>query len=107
MSSINKSPVALAGAHRASQSFRLSVEHLKHSQSRDNRQGAVDPDQTYSDIYETADDMRSYAVSIREAAFRQDSIWLRIHRVEFVRQAKLLVGLIRDIAPLEDERGAK
>ena len=61
-------------------------------------------DRIYADIHEVADTLRSLAVSIREAAFRQDEIWLRIYRAEFVQQAHLLVGLIRDIAPLKREK---
>ncbi len=62
-----------------------------------------DPDRVFTDIHYMADELRSYAISIREASFRRDSAWLRIHRVEFVRQARLLAGLIRDLAPLEGE----
>jgi hypothetical protein len=65
---------------------------------------AVDPDRLFGDIHDAADDARSLAVSIREAAFRRDRAWLRIHRAEFIQQARLLAGLIRDIAPLEAER---
>ena len=60
-------------------------------------------DQTYQDIHDVADDVRSLAVSLREAAFRRDGIMLRIGRAEFRQQAALLLGLIRDIAPLEGE----
>jgi hypothetical protein len=63
-----------------------------------------DADRVFGDIHDTADGLRSYAVSIREAAFRRDRAWLRIHRVEFVRQARLLAGLINDLAPLDGER---
>jgi hypothetical protein len=63
---------------------------------------AVD-DRIYADIHDVADDVRSLAVSLREAAFRRDGIMLRIGRVEFRQQALLLLGLIKDIAPLEGE----
>jgi hypothetical protein len=66
--------------------------------------GAVeDPDRIYGNIYKVADRLRSLAVSIREAAFGRDRAWLRIHRAELVRDAQLLAGLIRDIAPLAGE----
>jgi hypothetical protein len=65
-----------------------------------------DPDRTYNDIHEIADDLRSLAISIRESAFRQGSAWLLIQRAKFAQQANLLAGLIRDIAPLEGEGGA-
>jgi hypothetical protein len=60
-------------------------------------------DRVYADIHDVADDVRSLAISLREAAFRRDGIMLRIGRVEFRQQAVLLLGLIRDIAPLEGE----
>jgi hypothetical protein len=63
----------------------------------------VDDDRIYQDIHDTADDVRSIAVSIREAAFRRDGITLRIHRAEFRREVSLLLGLIRDVAPLQVE----
>jgi hypothetical protein len=63
---------------------------------------AVD-DRIYADIHDVADNVRSLAVSLREAAWRRDAITLRIHRAEFRQQATLLLGLIRDIAPLEGE----
>jgi hypothetical protein len=64
-------------------------------------------DKVLEDIYDTADLVRSFAVSIREAAFRRDQIWTRIHRVEFIEQARLLSGLIKDLAHLAGERGAR
>jgi hypothetical protein len=68
--------------------------------------GAVDDaDRIFTDIHYMADELRSYSISIREAAFRRDGAFLRIHRAEFVQQARLLAGLIRDVAPLEGERG--
>jgi hypothetical protein len=72
-------------------------------QALDAAESVDDPDRVFRDIHNVADEMRSHAVSIREAAFRRDRVWLRIHRAEFVRQAKLLVDLIRDVAPLEGE----
>jgi hypothetical protein len=66
--------------------------------------GAVDdPERVYRDIHDAADELRSYAISIREAAFRRDRAWLRIHRAEFIQQTRLLAALIRDVAPLEGE----
>jgi hypothetical protein len=41
------------------------------------------------------------SVGIAEAAYRGDSFWLRIQSHDFVQQARLLSGLIRDLAPLE------
>lgn len=64
-------------------------------------------DKVLEDIYDTADLVRSFVVSIHEAAFRRDHIWIRIHRVEFIEQARLLSGLIKDLAPLAGERGAR
>jgi hypothetical protein len=63
---------------------------------------AVD-DRIYQDIHDTADDIRSLAVSLREAAFRRDPMTLRIHRAEFRPLAILLLGLIRDLVLLEGE----
>jgi hypothetical protein len=60
-------------------------------------------DQIFENIHDVADDVRSLAVSIREAAFRRDGIMLRIGRAEFRQQAILLLGLIRDLAPIEGE----
>jgi hypothetical protein len=62
-----------------------------------------DEERVFQDIYSTADFVRSDAVSILEAAFRRDRFFIRIHRIEFVRQARLLAGLINDLAPLEGE----
>jgi hypothetical protein len=64
---------------------------------------ASDGDRIFEDVHDVADGVRSLAVSLREAAFRRDPITLRIHRAEFRQQAGLLLGLIRDIAPLEGE----
>ncbi len=64
-------------------------------------------DVSFEDIYDTADLISSLAVSIREAAYRRDDIWIRIYRVEFHQQAVLLMGLIRDIAPLPGEKAAE
>jgi hypothetical protein len=66
--------------------------------------GAVeDADRVFTDIHDTADELRSLAVSIREDAFRRNSAWLRIRRTEFIQQARLLAGLLKDLAPLEGE----
>jgi hypothetical protein len=62
-----------------------------------------DADRVFTDIHDTADEIRSLSISIREAAFRRDTVFLRIYRVEFARQARLLVELIKDLAPLEGE----
>jgi hypothetical protein len=64
---------------------------------------AAGDDRIYADIHDVADDVRSLAVSIREAAWRRDRLMVRILRAEFRQQAVLLLGLIRDIAPLEGE----
>jgi hypothetical protein len=72
-------------------------------QALDSAESVDDPDRVYRDIHDVADELRSLTVSIREAAFRRNSAWLRIHRAEFIQQTRLLVGLIRDVAPLEGE----
>jgi hypothetical protein len=64
--------------------------------------GAGD-DQIYQDIHDTASRVESYAISIREAAFRGDRIYLRIYRADFRREVSLLLGLIGDLAALEGE----
>jgi hypothetical protein len=60
-------------------------------------------DRIYADIHDVADDVRSLAISLREAAWRRDQLMVRILRAEFRQQAVLLLALIRDIAPLEGE----
>jgi hypothetical protein len=60
-------------------------------------------DRVYADIRDVADDVRSLAVSLREAAWRRDQLMVRILRAEFRQQAVLLLALIRDLAPLEGE----
>jgi hypothetical protein len=55
------------------------------------------------EIYNTADRVRSLAVSIMESAYRGDATWIRIYRCEFRREVVLLQGLIGDLAPLEGE----
>jgi hypothetical protein len=66
--------------------------------------GSVDPDRVYRDIHDVADELESIARSIREDAYRRNGFWLRMHRHELVQQARLLAGLIRDVAPLGDNR---
>jgi hypothetical protein len=63
-------------------------------------------DRVLEDIYNTADRVRSLAVSIMEAAYRGDATWIRIYRCEFRREVVLLQGLIGDLAPLEGELAA-
>jgi hypothetical protein len=72
-------------------------------QALDSAESVEDPDRIYRDIFNRADTTQSLCVSIREAAFRRDSAWLRIHRAELIQHTRLLVGLIRDIAPLQGE----
>ena len=60
-------------------------------------------DRVLEDIYDTANFVRSLAVSIGEAAWRRDRISIRIARAEFREQVVLLLGLIADLAPLEGE----
>jgi hypothetical protein len=60
-------------------------------------------DRVYADIHDVADDVRSLAVSLREAAWRRDQLMVRILRAEFRRQVGLLLGLTRDVAPLKGE----
>ena len=70
--------------------------------------GAVeDADRIYTDIHSAADELRSLSISIREDAFRRNRAWLRIHRPELIQLVRLLAGLIKDLEPLEGERGAK
>jgi hypothetical protein len=76
--------------------FEASAEAFKAKNSGD-------ADQVFADIHDTADVVRSLAISLRESAFRRDRIDLRIHRPEFIREARLLAGLIGDLAPLEGE----
>jgi hypothetical protein len=60
-------------------------------------------DRVLEDIYSTADLVRSLAISIGEAAYRRDRIFIRIYRAEFRELTVLLLGLIADLAPLEGE----
>jgi VRR-NUC domain len=52
--------------------------------------GAAVEEELFTDIHDTADMVRSLAVAIREAAFRRDDMFIRIYRVEFIRQARPL-----------------
>jgi hypothetical protein len=60
-------------------------------------------DRVLEDIHDTADLVRSLAISLREAAYRRDRISIRIYRAEFRALTVLLLGLIADLAPLEGE----
>jgi hypothetical protein len=60
-------------------------------------------DRIFEDIHDVADVVRSLAVSLREAAWRRDRLMVRILRAEFRQQVVLLLGLIKDIAPLAGE----
>jgi hypothetical protein len=62
-------------------------------------------DETFPEIVGQADEVASYARSIAEAAFRRDTVQLRIYRAEFRSCANSLMGLIRDVAPIEIEGG--
>jgi hypothetical protein len=73
-------------------------------QALDSDESVDDPDRVYRDIHDIADRLESIARSIREDAYRRNGVWLRIHRAEFVQQARLLAGLIRDVAPLGGDR---
>jgi hypothetical protein len=64
---------------------------------------AAGDDRIFEDIVYTSDLVASLARSIAEAAWRRDQLMVRILRAEFRQQAVLLLGLIRDIAPLEGE----
>jgi hypothetical protein len=64
---------------------------------------AAGDDRIFEDIVDTSDLVASLARSIAEAAWRRDQLMVRILRAEFRQQAVLLLGLIRDIAPLEGE----
>ena len=101
----NGNPGALAAA-RAPNKFCSAAEHSESTLNRHRFQSpavAVDDVRIFEDIHDSADVVRSLAISLREAAWRRDQIHLRIHRAEFRREASLLLGLIRDIAPLEGE----
>jgi hypothetical protein len=68
--------------------------------------GAVeDPDRTFRDIIDTADRMGSILRSLSEDAYRRNGFWLRMHRQEFVHEARLLSGLLRDLSPIKGEAG--
>jgi hypothetical protein len=77
---------------------------LRILEALDSDESVDDPDRVYRDIHDIADRLESIARSIREDAYRRNGVWLRIHRAEFVQQARLLAGLIRDVAPLGDDR---
>ena len=64
---------------------------------------AAGDDRIFEDIVDTSDLVASLARSIAEAAWRRDQLMVRILRAEFRQQAVLLLGLIRDIAPLGGE----
>lgn len=66
-----------------------------------------DADRTFRDIIATVDRFELILRSIHEDAYRRNGTWLRIHRAEFVQEARLLSGLLKDISALEGERGAK
>jgi hypothetical protein len=55
----------------------------------------------FEDIIDSADLVASYARSIAEAAFRRDTIQLRIYRAQFRQHAADLMALIRDVAPIQ------
>jgi hypothetical protein len=69
-------------------------------QALDSASLSEDADRISADIYNVCDVNISLINSIREATSRQDTAWLRIYRAEYVQQARLLVALIRDLAPL-------
>jgi hypothetical protein len=82
----------------------VETEVFQSAESLSQEQASKVEDRVFEDIHDTADEIRSRAISIREAAFRRDDIYLRIYRVEFIQQARLLAGLINDLAPLEGEK---
>jgi hypothetical protein len=63
-----------------------------------------DPDQQFATIIDQADIVASIARSIAEAAFREDTNWLRLYRAEFRHHAVSLMEFIRDLAPIEGGR---
>jgi hypothetical protein len=65
----------------------------------------IDTDDNFQPITDQADLVSSLARSISEAAFRRDTVLLRIHRAEFRSSAMYLMSLIREVAPLEGEGG--
>ena len=76
-------------------------------QALDSADAVDDTDRVFMDIHDTANQLKSIARSIREDAYRRNGAWLRIHRAEFIQQTRLLVGLIRDVAPFEGERARR
>jgi hypothetical protein len=92
MASSERNPVA--GDDRASKASCSATERLEDIPFVPDFQDILEQ------VHDAADDVRSHAVSIREAAWRRDILWLRIHRVEFIRAAHLLAALIREAAPL-------
>jgi hypothetical protein len=67
----------------------------------------VDTDDNFEPITDQADLVGSLARSIGAAAFRRDTVLLRIHRAEFRSRAMHLMSLIREVAPLECEGGTR
>jgi hypothetical protein len=63
-----------------------------------------DSDQHFSAIIDQADIVASIARSIAEAAFRQDTAWLRLYGAEFRHHAVGLMEFIRVVASIEGGR---
>jgi hypothetical protein len=55
-------------------------------------------DRTFRDIIDTSDRIESILRSLSEDAYRRNGFWLRIHRAEFIQEARLLSDLIKDLA---------
>jgi hypothetical protein len=67
--------------------------------------GAPSPDaDQFAAITERADLVASLARSIAEAAFRQDTTWLRLYRAEFRHHAVGVIEHIRVAAPIDGGR---
>jgi hypothetical protein len=61
-------------------------------------------DLQFAAIIEQADIVASLARSIAEAAFRQDTTWLRLYRPEFRHDAVGLMEFIREVVPIAGGR---
>jgi hypothetical protein len=61
----------------------------------------IKDDPLFDEVHYQSQITESLCISIREAAFRRDELSLRQLRAEFWRNANLLMGNIRAVAPLD------
>jgi hypothetical protein len=52
-------------------------------------------------VHDQAQLVESFAISIREAAFRRDEVGLRLYRAPFREAVKALMGGLRNAAPIQ------